>query len=66
MRPHFRPDWALGGATLAEIFFGRAPAHLSAIPPPRGRPGQAVTVPRFEVSFLDFERRLPVLLRKVA
>jgi putative transposase len=63
---HFRPHQALGGATPAEIYFGKAPAHLSAIPPPRGRPGQAVTAPRFEIHFLDSERRLPVLLRKAA
>jgi transposase InsO family protein/DNA-binding XRE family transcriptional regulator len=63
---HFRPHQALGGATPAEIYFGRTPKHLSAIPPPRGRPRQALTVPRFEVSFLDSERRLPVLLRKAA
>jgi putative transposase len=63
---HFRPHQALGGATPAEIYFGRAPTHLSAIPPPRGRPGQAVTVPRFEIRFLDSERRLPVLLRRAA
>ncbi len=61
-----RPHQALGGATPAEIYLGRAPAHLSAIPPPRGRPGQAMTVPRFEISFLDSEHRLPVLLRKAA
>jgi hypothetical protein len=36
----FRPHQALGGATPAEIYFGRAPSHLSAIPPPRGRPGE--------------------------
>ncbi len=63
---HFRPHQALGGATPAEIYFGRVPAHLSASPPPRGRPGQAVTVPRFKILFLDPERRLPVLLRKAA
>ncbi len=63
---HYHPHLALGGATPAEIYFGRAPAHLSAIPPPRGRPGQAVTVPSFEISFLDSERRLPVLLRNAA
>ncbi len=63
---HFRPRQALGGATPAEIHFGRAPAHLSAIPPHRGRPGQAVTVPRFEISFLDSERHLPVLFRNAA
>jgi transposase InsO family protein len=37
---HFRPHHALGGATPVEIYFGRTPAHLSAIPPPRGRPGR--------------------------
>jgi len=63
---HFRPHQALGGATPAEIYFGKVPAHLSAIPPPRGRPRQAVTVPRFEISFLDAERRLPVLFRRAA
>src|SRR5450759_1781289 len=39
---HFRPHQALGGATPAEIYFGRAPSHLSAIPPPRGRPRAAI------------------------
>lgn len=63
---HFRPHQGLGGATPAEVYFGRTPEHLSAIPPPRGRPGQAVTASRFEISFLDPERRLPVLLRKAA
>ena len=32
---HFRPHQGLGGATPAEMYFGRTPAHLSAIPPPR-------------------------------
>src|SRR5450830_1088981 len=41
---HFRPHQALGGATPAEIYFGRTPAHLSAIPPPRGRPGEVPMV----------------------
>jgi hypothetical protein len=35
----FRPHQALGGATPVEIYFGRTPSHLSAIPPPRRRPG---------------------------
>jgi transposase InsO family protein len=63
---HFRPHQALGGATPAEIYFGRTPEHLSAIPPPRGRPGKAVPPPQFEIHFLDSERRLPLLLRKAA
>ena len=50
---HFRPHQALGGATPAEIYFGRMPAHLSAIPPPRDRPGEVPMV-------------LPVLARKAA
>ncbi len=29
---YFRPHQALGGATPTEIYFGRTPAHLSAIP----------------------------------
>jgi hypothetical protein len=33
---HLRPHQGLGGATPAEIYLGRTPAHLSAIPPPRG------------------------------
>ena len=28
---HFRPHQGLGGATPAEIYFGREPSHLSAI-----------------------------------
>jgi transposase InsO family protein len=63
---HFRPHQALGGATPAEIYFGRTPAHLSAIPPPRGRPGEGPTDSPFRVDYLDAERLLPVLVRKAA
>jgi hypothetical protein len=63
---HFRPHQALGGATPAEIYFGRTPAHLSAIPPPRGRPGENPMASRFRVEYLDAERMLPVLVRKAA
>ena len=63
---HFRPHHALGGATPVEIYFGRTPAHLSAIPPPRGRPGEGPTDLPFRVDYLDAERLLPVLVRKVA
>jgi len=63
---HFRPHQALGGATPAEIYFGRTPAHLSAIPPPRGRPGEGPMDSPFRVAYLDAERLLPLLVRKAA
>jgi hypothetical protein len=63
---HFRPHQALGGATPAEIYFGRTPAHLSAIPPPRGRPDEGPMDSPFRVGYLDAERMLPVLVRKAA
>jgi transposase InsO family protein len=62
----FRPHAGLARATPAEVYFGLRPAHLSAKPPPRGEPGQAVKAPMFEIEFLDPERRLPVLLRRAA
>ncbi len=63
---HFRPHQGLGGATPAEMYFGRTPAHLSAIPPPRGRPGEGPVDSPFRVEYLDAERLLPVLVRKAA
>ncbi len=63
---HFRPHQALGGATPAEVYFGRTPAHLSAIPPPRGRPGEGPKDSSLRIEYLDAERRLPVLIRKTA
>ena len=63
---HFRPHQALGGATPAEIYFERTPAHLAAIPPPRGRPGEGPTDSPFRVEYLDAERLLPVLIRRAA
>jgi transposase InsO family protein len=63
---HFRPHQGLGGATPAEIYFGRAPSHLSAIPPPRGRPGEGPLDFPFLIDHLDAERLLPVLVRKAA
>jgi transposase InsO family protein len=63
---HFRPHQGLGGATPAEAYFGRTPAHLLAIPPPRGRPGEGPMKSPFRVAYLDAERLLPVLVRKAA
>ena len=63
---HFRPHQGLGGATPAEMYFGRTPAHLSAIPPPRGRPGEGPMDSPFRVDYLDAGRLLPVLVRKAA
>ena len=63
---HFRPHQALAGATPSEIYFGRTPSHLSAIPPPRGRPDEGPMDLPFWVDYLDAERLLPVLVRKAA
>jgi transposase InsO family protein len=63
---HFRPHQGLGGATPAEMYFGRSPSHLSAIPPPRGRPGEGPMDPPFRVEYFDAERLLPLLVRKAA
>jgi transposase InsO family protein/DNA-binding XRE family transcriptional regulator len=63
---HFRPHQGLGGATPAEIYFGRTPSHLSAFPPPRGSPGEGPMDSPFRVDFLDAERLLPVLVRNAA
>ena len=63
---HFRPHQALGGATPAEVYFGRTPSHLSAIPPPRGRPREGRRDSPFRVEYLDAERLLPVLVPRAA
>ena len=63
---HFRPHQGLGGATPAEIYFERTPSHLSAIPPPRGQPGEGSLDLPFRIDYLDVERLLPVLVRKAA
>ncbi len=59
----FRPFLA---AAPAEVYFGRTPSHLSAIPPPRGRPGEGPMDSPFRVEYLDAERMLPILVRKAA
>jgi Integrase core domain len=63
---HFRPHQGIGGATPAEVYFGRTPSHLSAIPPPRGRPGEGPMDFPFCIDYLDAERLLPVLVRQAA
>src|SRR5450759_1361004 len=63
-RPGLSPKAA--PLTPAEIYFGRTPSHLSAIPPPRGRPGEVPMVLPFRIEYLDAERLLPVLARKAA
>jgi len=63
---YFRPHQGLGGATPAEVYFGRTPAHLSAIPPPRGRPGEHPMDSPFRIEYLDAEQLLPLLVRKAA
>jgi len=61
-----RPHRALGGATPAEVYFGIRPEHLSAVTPPRGRPGEGDTEPPFEIVYLDPQQRLPLLLPRAA
>jgi hypothetical protein len=58
-------QWELPGA-VAHRDLGRTPAHLSAIPPPRGRPGEGLMDSSFRIEYLDAERMLPVLVRKAA
>jgi transposase InsO family protein len=63
-----RPHQGLGGATPAEVHIGSRAAHLDAITPPRGRPGEATGIPppTFELRYLDPDNRLPYLVRKAA
>lgn len=63
---HFRPHQALAGATPAEIYSGKQPAHLAAAPPPRARRGEVVADLPLAIAFLDPDRRLPILLPKAA
>lgn len=62
-----RPHRGLDGATPAECMLGLRPAHLDAVPPPRGQPGEAVeaSLP-FELRYLGPDRSLPYLLGKAA
>jgi hypothetical protein len=51
----------LGDATPEEIYFNRISSRLSAIPPPRGRPGEGPMHSPFRGEYLDAERMLPVV-----
>jgi len=62
-----RPHQSLGGATPGEVYLGRVPQRVPAIPLPRGRPGEAVGfAPSLEVRYLDRERTLPHLVSRAA
>lgn len=63
-----RPHCGLAAATPVEVHLGTRAAHLDAITPPRGRPGEATGIPPppFELRYLDPENRLPYLVRKAA
>lgn len=63
---HHRPHQGLAGATPAEVFFRKTPAHTEAISPPRARPGRGPRGSPFEVEFFDPEQRLPLLVKKTA
>jgi hypothetical protein len=71
------PDYYLGfklyfDGRCEEVFnvkipyFGLTPAHLSAIPPPRGRPGEDPMDSPYRVEYLDAERLLPLLVQRAA
>ena len=57
----FRPHQGLKGATPAEIFFGDEPACRSAVRPPRAADANAPAVVPFRMSYLDAERRFPIV-----
>ncbi len=63
---YLRPHQGLGGATPAEIHFGRPPAHLAAVHPPGARPREGPVDSPFDIAYLDPEKMLPVLIPKVA
>lgn len=61
----YRPHQGLRGATPAEAYLGLEPAHLRAVQPPRGRPGDPPVPYPVAVDCLDGDRRFP-FLRKAA
>jgi transposase InsO family protein len=58
-----RPHQGLGGATPAEVLLDIEPAHLKAIQPPRGQPGQRSDTVRLTIEHVDDAGRFPVLRR---
>jgi hypothetical protein len=60
--PRLGGHQSLGGATPAEIYLGRTPAHLSAIPPPRGRRAEGPMDSPFRIEYADAKRLLPMLV----
>ena len=62
----FRPHQGLGGATPAEVYYRLPLAHLTAVQPPRGQPGERSDDMPLEIAFLDKEKTLPVLIPKAA
>ena len=63
---YLRPHQGLGGATPDEIYFGRQPAHLTAVHPPRARAREGPVDSPFDIAYLDPGKMLPVLVRKAA
>ena len=62
---YHRPHQGLGGATPAEVYYGQSPVHLSAVRPARAYENRSDDK-LFEISYLDPERYLPVLIPKAA
>jgi transposase InsO family protein len=60
----YQPHAGLKGATPAEALLQLPPACQAAVHPPRGRPGQVVPFPTFEVEHLA--PGFPILVRKAA
>ena len=62
---YHRPHQGLGGATPAEIYYGKTPAHLDAVRPARAYEKRSDDK-LFEIAYLDPEKYLGVLIPKAA
>jgi hypothetical protein len=58
---HHKPHQGIKGATPAEMFFGKNPACINAVRPHRAYENKSEDK-LFEISYLDPERLLPVLI----